>query len=86
MEKLICPAMSLHVRSINGAHVLSVDGLDLHSADGMDIPILDFHLGPISAAPGLVGWWSLQQSDLTQTSQLLTAAHDACFPATAIHC
>lgn len=61
-------------------------GLDPHSTDGMDIPLLDLHLGPISAAPGLMRWWSLQQSGLTQTSQLLTAACGACFPAATIRC
>ena len=61
-------------------------GLDPLSTDGTDIPILDLHPGPISAAPGWMRWWSLQQSGLTQTSQLLTAAHDACFPVAAIHC
>lgn len=61
-------------------------GLDPRSTDGVDITILDLLPGPISAAPGLLRWWNLQQSGLTQTNQLLTAAHGACFPATTIHC
>lgn len=54
--------------------------LDPHPTDGMDIPILDLCPGSVRAAPGLK-WWSLQQSGLTQSRQLLTAAHGTCFPA-----
>lgn len=61
-------------------------GLDPHSTAGMDIFTLDLCPGPFSAAPTVVRWWSLQQRDLAQTSQLLTAAHGACFPGTVIHC
>lgn len=61
-------------------------GLDPPSTDGLDIFTPDLCPGPFSAAPAVVRWWSLQQSDLAQTSQLLTAAHGACFPGAVIHC
>lgn len=61
-------------------------GLDPHSSDGLDIFTLDLCPGPFSAAPGVLRWWSLQQSDLAQTSQLLTAARGACFPGAVIPC
>lgn len=53
-------------------------GLDPHSADGLGIVTLDLCPGPFPAAPAVVRRWSLQQSDLAQSSQL-TAARGAFF-------
>lgn len=62
------------------------EGLDPHLTDGLGIFTLGLCLGPFSAAPGMVRWWSLQQSDLAHTSLLLPAAHGACFPGAVTHC